>query len=413
MSNSFRNRRDLQGFSLVEMMVALVFTMVLMAGMAVVFKSSLSTFVTANEKVSAARRGRMGNDLIYQDLNNMGMYLKSLTGYPTTLSSSNPGFFVVPNVSYAASGLDPQVGYPNNWPYPVSTGDQLYLYYDDPLPYNATIGSDIVGQAVMEDAKTVVNDSSLYTIQFGDTSQPKLVHKGMQIVFRDSWDVREISQEPQINTDPTSITVTTTGQSIAGGYDDASGAPTGLTPLSKTGHLSGRQVLVLNPAQQVRYSIQTRALDPSNTALLIPCLVREQGSYGGAFDSTQTVVVAENVVGFKVYVSVDKGVTWAGSGLTTVGASGDSTCWNDLSGSGQYRKVLNDYLTSNGRTGYKDTSNLNWFREIPVMVRVDLLTRTMNKRGEYGNQGPSPTLDYGTQLQSLVIVPRHSGLPLG
>ena len=48
-----------QGFSLVELLVALAFTMFLMAGMANIYKSSLSTFYTSGESVSSARRNRM------------------------------------------------------------------------------------------------------------------------------------------------------------------------------------------------------------------------------------------------------------------------------------------------------------------------------------------------------------------
>ena len=45
-----------RGFSLVELLVALVFTMVLMAGMANVYRASLSSFYTSGESISSVRR---------------------------------------------------------------------------------------------------------------------------------------------------------------------------------------------------------------------------------------------------------------------------------------------------------------------------------------------------------------------
>ena len=410
-ASSSASRRD--GFSLVEMMVALVFTMILMAGMASVFKASLSTFVRTNEQMSNSRRNRMSLDMVYDDLNNMGMYLMSLTTYPNKLTSTSPGFYVSPNVSYAVTGLDAQGTLPANWVYPASTSDQLYLYFDDPLPYDGILQTDILGLAAMENAGTALTDSNSYTLSFQDANQVAEVKQGMFVIFRDAWDVKQISATPTSPT-ATTVSVTTSGATNLGGYDDASGAPTGATPLSKLGHTNGKNVLVINPAQQVRYSIQTRALDPSDSTKRIPCLVREQGSFGSAFDATKTVVIAENVIGFKTFVSVDRGTTWAGMGYATAGTDGSVSAWNDITAAGKYRKVLDTSLNGTwGRTGFKDTTSQNWFREVPIIVRIDLLTRTMTKRAEYGNQSATvPTADYGTRVQTLILVPRHTGLPL-
>ena len=70
------------GFSLVELLVALVFTMVLMAGMANVYKASLSAFYTSGESISSSRRNRMSVDLLVEDLNRAGMFLTDLSVPP-------------------------------------------------------------------------------------------------------------------------------------------------------------------------------------------------------------------------------------------------------------------------------------------------------------------------------------------
>lgn len=406
-------KRRSAGFSLVELLVALVFTMVLMAGMASVFKSSLSTAVKANEQISNLRRNRMSLDMIYDDLNNMGMYLLSLTKYPNALTSSNPGFFVAPNVSYAATGLDVQGTLPGNWIYPASTGDELNLYFDEPLPYDAILRTSLAGLSSKIDAGTTVSDSDTFNVEFQDANQAAEVKAGMYVIFQDAWDVKQVTSVPDPSTSPSAtVAITASGATSSGGYDDASGAPTGATPLNKAAHVSGKNVLIVDPGRKVRYSIQTKHLDPTDHSKLIPCLIREEGAFGGSFDSTRTAIIAENVIGFKVFISANRGTTWAGSGYTTTSTSGAVEPWNDLTADGKFRKVLDTSL-SGGRPGWTDTSNPNWFREIPVIVRIDLLTRTMQKRTEYGNQSAtSPTADYGTRLQTLILVPRHTGLPL-
>ena len=52
-----------RGFSLVELMVALVFTAILMAGMFKVFQASTSTFATLSETLAIQRNARWGLDL--------------------------------------------------------------------------------------------------------------------------------------------------------------------------------------------------------------------------------------------------------------------------------------------------------------------------------------------------------------
>jgi len=114
---------------------------------------------------------------------------------------------------------------------------------------------------------------------------------------------------------------------------------------------------------------------------------------------TPRVTALKNVSGFRVMLSGNGGNTWAG---------GDPafTKWSDLTG------VLNSaaHLGTYGRPGANSTAmDAFWFREIPVLVRVDLKTRTVRQRTEYSS---SPTAAaYAEQTQSLVLIPRHFGLP--
>jgi len=66
---------------------------------------------------------------------------------------------------------------------------------------------------------------------------------------------------------------------------------------------------------------------------------------------------------------------------------------------------------SSGRPDHQTTrASEHWFRSIPTLVRVDVSTRTATQRTEYSDT-PN-TLAYKDLTQSLVFVPRHSGLTM-
>ena len=110
------------------------------------------------------------------------------------------------------------------------------------------------------------------------------------------------------------------------------------------------------------------------------------------------------MAGFKVYLSADSGTTWAGYGQTYSGF--DSGWTNGI------RADLDTQLSTAGRVGSQTTQgDLHWFRKIPTLVRVDITTRTAVKRPEY-SATPSATAAYKNTTQSVVVMPRHFGLPL-
>ena len=129
-----RPSRRSDGFSLVEMLVALVFTMLLMAGMAAVFKASLSTLFTSGESLSSARRNRMSIDLLGSDLDSACMYLQQLSGYPPMLSAASPAFYIEPNMPIANL---PATALPTD----PTTSDQLFFYLDLPLAFQGKVST--------------------------------------------------------------------------------------------------------------------------------------------------------------------------------------------------------------------------------------------------------------------------------
>lgn len=400
------------GFSLVELLVALLFTGLLMAGMAKVFQSSLSTFYRSGEVLSSARRNRASIDLLYDDLNAAGMYLTDLSAPPRVISSTNPAFYVIPNQLVTGAGADD----PGSAARPY-TADELYFYMDQPLAFEGTISTpgNNAAQIIVGGGGTSAADNT-FTIDCGDPVYAQLLQttvnaaaaktppSGLTMVLKDQWQILFFKAAPSAG--PQSVTITGIGSAASGitGSGDAG------TPLSFP-HIIGSRVMFYNPSQMVRYSIKMKTLDPQK-ATGIPCLVRDQGSYSAAgfvADSALESIITENVSGFKVYLSGNSGQTWAGlNGATNTPKtySGFDSGWTS-----GIRADLDAQLATSGRADFTTTQgNEHWFRKIPTLVRLDITTRTATKRSEY-SQTPN-TAAYGEIVQSLVIVPRHFGLPI-
>jgi len=395
-------RRTSSGFSLVELLVAVVFTAILMAGMASVFKASLSSFYTSGEKLSSVRRNRGALDLLYDDLNAAGMTLVDITS-PLTASETNPALYIIPNVTVTGAGAnDPQ------------RTDELYMAFDQPLAFDgklvsgggAVSGSTAANMVLTEGSMSAGTDDE-YEIDCGDAAYAKSVKAGMYFHIKDdmSHAALRIESADPTPTKATHVTVTVASTTSLETQVTGRGDPGMLRPNQR---IVGSNVVFILPAQMVRYRIIMLQLDPSS-ATGIPCLVREQGTYNPstAFvpDHALTQIIAEHVAGLKVFLSADSGANWAGSALE-VTTTGFANGWTN-----GIQAALNTQLAAVGRQDHTTTAgNLSWYRDIPVLVRLDVTTRTATRRTEYA---ATPTsLAYKQLTQSLVLVPRHFGLPL-
>jgi hypothetical protein len=401
-----------RGFSMVEMMVALVFTMILMAGLGQVFKSSLSASYLMGEKISSLRRNRGSMDLLYDDLNSAGMVLVDVTS-PLTANSNQP-FYIVPNTTIAGAGAsDPQ------------TTDILYAAFDQPLAFQGTLksggGAGTVGataaSAVLSGATLTVNTDNQYVIDCGDPAYAAAVQaqfnlnpNALYLVIKDDLTHAALQVDSISGVSGNRVTLLTKT------------TPTTLTQATGRGdfgtlrpnqRVQDSGVVFVVPAQMVRYRIAMMNLNPDpGSAAAVPCLIRELAGYDPNADPSSsayfgaplaTSVIAEDVAGFKVYLSADSGADWAGTGVT---ATGFTDGWT-----GGIRAALNSQVLATSRSGYTTTTgDAAWYRDIPVMVRLDITTRTALKRTEYSGNGNSAL--YKTVTQSLVMVPRHFGLPL-
>lgn len=382
-------------------MVALVFISLLMAGMANVFKSSLNTFYASGETLSSHRRNLMAGEMLYDDLNSAGMYLVDLMS-PPSFSATNPPFSITPNQTLNLGITDPNIPVAQN----TVTYDILTLYMDQPLPFegtnqNATTGAD-------EDLLAgTIQTNKVFTIKLKDANQVAQVKPGMKLIFKDSFHAYDIGT---VTAAGNLVTITTVDKPQL-----ASGTPTSSGDAATQGHRFDAPVVLVTPSQQVRYTVQLKSWDPSDPTKQIPCLVRQQGTYdtaGFTPDPTLESVIAENVSGFKVYLSMDPSNTVKAMKDVWGGYQNAATDW---AAPGGILSVLNGQISDAGglgRAGFKliSDANLNWFRDIPVAVRVDITTRTSTARTEY--QSAATGRAYRDTTQTLVLVPRHFGLSL-
>jgi len=389
-----RHQAQASGFSLVELLVAVLFIGILMAGMANVFKASVNTFATSGEGIASSRRNRMSIDLLYDDLNHAGMFLADLTAPPKT-TLNNPPFYIIPNVAITGGASDDP-----------TQADQIFFYLDEPLPFEGVLDSSGSGGVLAMNADERVASGTaptasdyLYTIECKEKTYATSVKKGQSLVFKDSWETYYVQDEPTTSDSKVTIKLGANPEASTTGVG-ASGA------LPKAKHIVGSNVLFYRPAQMVRYSVKMKLYDPQKPRG-VPCLVRDQGTYSAAgfvADAAQESIVAENVAGFKAYLSADSGQTWAGYGRTYTGFD---TGWTS-----GIRAELNAQLLTAGRVEYQTTAGReDWIRSIPTLVRLDITTRTAVKRAEY-SATPLTSTAYKDFTQSLVIVPRHFGLTM-
>lgn len=353
-----------QGFSLVEMMVALLLTAILMAGMARVFRQALGGSIRGQEGLSLARRGRVGLDLIGRDLLAAGLMLQDPALPAPTLASSQPMFHLEPNQPVAGAG-------------PASRQDRsdvLSLLLDQEVSGDGWLESQGgEGHALAVQEGRALASTMRLDIRFPDDSTPTRLHPGQLLLFPRGLDELRIED------------VVTRGRTATLTVAPLKGEPGG----PRHPQPRGTMVRVIEPAQYVRYRIEVCDL---GMGILRPCLVRDQFDYGDQVADPigarprQHALVAEDIVRLKVYLSRDQGRTWSGFG-----------------------RDGNTFATAHGPDLGAGFEVPDWLRDRPVLVRVDLAARTPLAREEYSRVRGE--LAHRERVQTLVLAPRHAGMP--
>lgn len=392
MTDDLDNHHGASGFSLVEMLVALVFTSFLMAGMAKVFQSSVRTYATVNETMGAQRTNRWAMDQGSDDISQAGLVFPDrllpaiVTAGSESLFSITPGA-VVTGVT-RVSDTNPTATQAE-----TITADILQFFTDVPLPVNGVWTADTTGDNPNPGGTaTAAPASASITFRLGAYTDLKADDV---MVILDSGEYGNW-EHPLIVGAANPVVFETDATKLAN-YT-ATPIPPGIT----LAHKAGVPVYFIRPAQLVRYSVQAVALDPANTAVKLPCLVRQQTNYptSGTVDWTTvpTQIIAENVDRFRVDLSFDGGTTWART-------TNSPTSWSTI------QTNANAQLASVGLPGLNtitDPANPDWFRNINCLIRVDITTRAPIRREEYSTTPGARA--YRTRTQTLMISPRNFGV---
>lgn|GEM_PF-906220 len=399
-----------RGFSLVELLVALIFTLLLMSGLASVFRASISTFYTSGETTSSVRRNRLSIDLLAEDINMAGMYLADMALLPNTVPNTPP-FFIIPNVPIANAGdNDPQ------------TTDELYFYLDEPLPFEGElleVNTGASGQLTAADmvvsGATAADMPSQYTVNCSSRDYARMVEQGNFAIFKDFWEAIYVAEATANGSNVVFTAGPTPNVGMTG--SGSAGLASRVFHLPRDGSIPGAGVLFVRPGQMVKYRIEMVKLDPDpERPNGNPCLVRYKNIYpgsGAGFDEStaERLVVNENISGFKVYLSANGGRDWAGERTQYAGAYSGLVGWGMSATSAGIRSEIDTQLSTVGRPTHKSTRDSDhWFRSIPVLVRIDITTRTATRRAEFS--AAHDELKFREITQSTMFVPRHFGLTM-
>ncbi len=369
-----------QGFSLVEMLVAMLFIGVLTAGMLRVYSTNLAGFQRVNDIIGSQRRGRWALASLQDDVASIGYFAYVGINNPaggdfSVTSGTQEPFMILPGpVSVEVNGPDPASPGKQLKANLVPNPDELQYVSDVSLPIQATLSVVAAGGLVVN-----VQSGSLTELRAGDI-----------VAILDGNFEQFIISSAGGNSVGVDLTATVVAQSVGGIYQVS-------TPGTKT-HIAGTPVAFYRPSVVTRYSIQPLAWDPSNAGITIPCLVRQQTAYpvGGsaiAWGGVPVELIAENIEGFRLDLSFDGGVTW-----------NRSTTW-DLTVAN-----ITDSLKAYGAKSVpaRDPSNPLWFRTYPFLIRMDVVSRSAAPRTETG----ASTAAYVRRAQTLMVSPRNFGFPL-
>lgn len=381
----FRRLRPLQqGFSLIEMLVAVMFIGILSAGMLRIYSSNLAGFQRVNDTIASQRRGRWALSSLQDDVASIGFFafvpFNQPTGYSVDPGTQEPFMILPAPTPVSVTGPDPtnpSVLLKSNL---VPNPDEFQFVGDLPLAIQANVASGSTSASLV----ISLSSGSLSDIQAGDVAA----------ILDATFEQIQVAVAPTTN----SISASAMGAAVAGVSQSGGYA---ISPtINAAAHAVGTPVVFYRPNVVTRYSVQARAWDPSNPAITIPCLVRQQAPYppGGTlinWAGVQADLIAENIEGFRVDLSFDGGTTWLRQ------TAGD---WNAIvaamAGLSPGGKALKP----------RDASNPLWFRNYPCLVRMDVTSRSAAPNA--ANSDVTGQAAYVRRTQTLMVTPRNFGLPL-
>ncbi len=378
-----------RGFSLVEMAVAMVFIGILMAGMVGLFAGSTSAMVSGMETLNVQRKSRQGLVQLQEEILAAGhLYYKRVV---SEIDPTSPA--AQPPMLMQTTGYVPPGG--------TAAVDELQIVLDLPLNARGTLAS----------ACTPGESALQVNMSYGGN----IIQAGDILFVQDSnWEVFQVGAAP----DPGgatgfSVNIVASQESLVDAYGNDTN-PLVHAQVQKP-HLAGAQISVFRPLQVVRFTVVPRNLNPADPEAVVPCLVRQSqplaGNAGVIFAPGTAAVVApaqeqillENVVGFTVDWSLDAGRNWL-----RAGGAGDS--WTTI------RTALNQALAASAspltRLALGGTSLADpfWMNYAPVLIQLNISTRSEIQRTEFARAGSATPVAYRTRRETIMLSPRNFGL---
>ena len=379
---SFQRFHPLQhGFSLVEMLVSVMFIGILSAGMLRIYSANLAGFQRVNDTIASQRRGRWAMASLQDDVASIGFFafvpFNQPSGYSVTPGTQEP-FMILPSPT-VVSVTGPDLINPgalvtaNLAPNP----DEFQFVGDLPLPIQATVASNTAVALTIN-----LTSGNMSDLQPGDTA-----------AVLDGGEFQQF-------TVGTLSGLTIPMQPGAMEFSGSTGVSVRKVASSLNTYTAGTPVAFYRPNIVTRYSIQARALDPSSAGITVPCLIRQQTPYPLDrqlinWAPVQGDLIAENIEGFTVDLSFDGGTTWLRQGA----ANWDAIVLK-MSGLTPGGKALNA----------RDADKPLWFRNFPCLIRMDVISRSPAPKAANANVVGQTA--YVRRTQTLMVTPRNFGLPL-
>jgi hypothetical protein len=396
-----RLRSSTAGFSLVEMLVAMMFIGILSAGMMRIYSTNLAGFQRVNDNIGSQRRGRWALATLQDDVESIGFFAfvgfnNLAAGNFSVASGTQEPFMILPGPTpVLITGPDPNnLGGPLKAANLPTNPDELQYVSDLSLPIQANLDPNGVSTTTLTLTTT---SGSIADLQPGD----------IVAIMDGNFEQFLVSNTTGTKTVNVDLTGTTLAQTMGGMYQLN-------LPGSKT-HVGTPPLAFYRPSVVTRYSIQAQSWDPSNPLITIPCLMRQQTPYpaGGTLVNWAAVpgtVVAENIEGFHVDLSFNGGNTWR---TTTDGTFGGTRVpWGDPPSPCIVSNITSALVPAFVATGKpcRDTANPLWFRTYPFLIRMDIVSRSAAPRSESTNQVGKA--DYVRRTQTLLVSPRNFGFSL-
>jgi hypothetical protein len=156
-------------------------------------------------------------------------------------------------------------------------------------------------------------------------------------------------------------------------------------------------------------------LDPSDPLIFFPCLVRQEAPLvPGTFltdddpanpttaplGATEQILV-ENVTGMTIDISLNGGKDFLRAAL---GNKWDNAIYTGLN---TRVSALTGPVTKRAK-GIANVTDLFWFNYVPVLLRLDIETRSRVARSEYS--ATANTAEFRVRRESLMVSPRNFAL---